>query len=283
MPWKITSDPHEHAAAVLPLLRSDPQRHTLALTVLESLQDGHAYSAESPLFAHWTDSRGTVCGAAVHTPPHELLLSTAPAHSIAPLAEALYEAGHAVGGIHAARSAAETFARRHAELTGAAWRTFARHRLYRLRTLLPPEPAPTGRARLATGADRALLREWLDAFRRTTGQINADLERDVDRGLRRGAYVLWEDPRSGTAGPVSMAGRTEPAFGTVRIGPLFTPAEHRRRGYGAAVVAAASSMALADGAQGVVLFADLDNPTSNHIYQRLGYAPVEDRLIVHFA
>jgi predicted GNAT family acetyltransferase len=32
----------------------------------------------------------------------------------------------------------------------------------------------------------------------------------------------------------------------------------------------------------VVLFTDLANPTSNALYQRLGYRPVEDRAVVEF-
>jgi predicted GNAT family acetyltransferase len=31
-----------------------------------------------------------------------------------------------------------------------------------------------------------------------------------------------------------------------------------------------------------VLFADLDNPTSNHIYQQIGYQPVADVAIYTF-
>jgi predicted GNAT family acetyltransferase len=40
--------------------------------------------------------------------------------------------------------------------------------------------------------------------------------------------------------------------------------------------------ALDGGATAVVLFTNLANPTSNSIYQRLGYRPVEDRLVVGF-
>jgi predicted GNAT family acetyltransferase len=32
----------------------------------------------------------------------------------------------------------------------------------------------------------------------------------------------------------------------------------------------------------VVLFADLGNPTSNALYQRLGFRPIEDRTVVAF-
>jgi predicted GNAT family acetyltransferase len=79
-----------------------------------------------------------------------------------------------------------------------------------------------------------------------------------------------------------MAGAQRPAAGVVRVGPVYTPPEHRGRGYGAAVTAAVSQAALDAGAAGVVLFTDLANPTSNALYERLGYRPVEDRVVLSF-
>jgi predicted GNAT family acetyltransferase len=67
--------------------------------------------------------------------------------------------------------------------------------------------------------------------------------------------------------------------GSARVGPVYTPPEHRGRGYGSAVTAAATRSILAEGAV-PVLFTDLANPTSNKIYRALGYRPVEERLIV---
>ncbi|NUU20167.1 MAG: GNAT family N-acetyltransferase, partial [Streptomycetaceae bacterium] len=70
--------------------------------------------------------------------------------------------------------------------------------------------------------------------------------------------------------------------GVARIGPVYTPPEHRGRGYGSAATAARAAAALADGADEVVLFTDVANPTSNSIYRKLGYTPVEDRVLLGF-
>jgi predicted GNAT family acetyltransferase len=43
-----------------------------------------------------------------------------------------------------------------------------------------------------------------------------------------------------------------------------------------------SQAALDAGAKHVVLFTDLANPTSNALYPRLGYRPVEDRIVLSF-
>jgi RimJ/RimL family protein N-acetyltransferase len=65
--------------------------------------------------------------------------------------------------------------------------------------------------------------------------------------------------------------------------PARPPPDLRGRGFGAAATATITQAALDDGAEGVVLFTDLDNPTSNTLYQRLGYRPVSDWAVLRFA
>jgi predicted GNAT family acetyltransferase len=64
--------------------------------------------------------------------------------------------------------------------------------------------------------------------------------------------------------------------GQIQVDIVYTPAHLRGRGYAGAVTAEVSRAALAEGAQDVVLFADLSNPTSNALYQRLGYRALTD-------
>lgn len=56
----------------------------------------------------------------------------------------------------------------------------------------------------------------------------------------------------------------------------------RGHGYGSAVTAAAADLALRRGVTDVVLFADLANPTSNAIYQRIGFEAVGDSVRIDF-
>lgn len=76
--------------------------------------------------------------------------------------------------------------------------------------------------------------------------------------------------------------RRDPVAGVSRIRPVFTPADRRRHGYGSAVTAAAARSALDSGVDDVVLFTDLANPTSNAIYQRIGFKPVADAVRIEF-
>jgi predicted GNAT family acetyltransferase len=90
---------------------------------------------------------------------------------------------------------------------------------------------------------------------------------------------LWQDEAGAT---VSLAARRAAAAGVARVAPVYTLHEHRRRGYGTAITAACTADALDRGAQRVVLFTDLANPTSNAIYRRIGYRPIGARREVVF-
>ena len=62
----------------------------------------------------------------------------------------------------------------------------------------------------------------------------------------------------------------------IRIGPVYTPPALRGRGYASACVARLSQDKLDEGRTFCFLYTDLSNPTSNHIYQEIGYEPVCD-------
>jgi predicted GNAT family acetyltransferase len=145
--------------------------------------------------------------------------------------------------------------------------------------LLPPDPPPPGRARIAAPADSGLLLGWLEAFRREADPSAGPVEeRLVADRLSYGGFTLWETG----GGPVSLAGVTRAVAGQARIGPVYTPPERRGQGFGGAVTAAVSQAARNAGVAEVLLYTDLANPTSNALYQRLGYEPVSDSVQLLF-
>jgi predicted GNAT family acetyltransferase len=223
-----------------------------------------------------------VGAACLQTPPYALLLTGGPPEAVEELADTLARAGWPLPGVNGGEAAATRFAARWEQRTGAAASVFQRHRLYRLGELVPPSPAPDGRARAATPGDRDLLTGWFLAFESEIGALterdSARMARDVDERIGSGRLTLWE---AGGA-PVSVAAVTEQIAGMTRVGPVYTPPGLRRRGYAGGVTAAVTQAALDAGSQEVLLFTDLANPTSNGIYQRLGYEPVEDSVLLSF-
>ena len=95
----------------------------------------------------------------------------------------------------------------------------------------------------------------------------ADVAARIDAGL----LGCWSV--DGVA--VHLTGTSAPADGVVRVGPVYTPGEQRGRGYASATVAAVAEAAQRDGHQ-VCLFTDQANPTSNKIYEAIGFRPVVD-------
>ncbi|MGW3432132.1 GNAT family N-acetyltransferase [Streptomyces melanosporofaciens] len=280
MAWTVTYDLDEFRAAAGDFLGARPARHTTLLTVVSSLVAGGSgrYGEQPPVYGWWA-GEGSVEGAFLCTPPYPPLLSPLPGEAARALARTLAGDGEQkINGVNAGRETAETFATAWTELTGARSDVEQSHRLYRLATLTPPDPAPPGRPRTATAADRDLLLTWFEGFARETDALRGDVAALVDDKLSHDGITLWElDGR-----PVACAGISRTVAGMARVSLVYTPPELRGRGYAGAATAAVSRAARAAGVREILLFTDLGNPTSNALYQRLGYRPLEDHLVLSF-
>ncbi|MFF2846916.1 GNAT family N-acetyltransferase [Streptomyces sp. NPDC058001] len=283
--WHLTHDLDRFLDRAGPHLRSTPAPHTVLLSVTDALRRSglQAYGDEPPVFGTLVGEGGTVTGAWVRTPPRRLLLGTVPEDAVESLAATLADdqATAGLSGVTGRRPTVDAFAtawhtRTHTRTrtsTGAHPTPLRAERLYRLDTLTPPDPAPPGTPRPAIEADRDLLRRWHVAFARDIGERNLmDSDTWVDSRLMYAGLTLWEV--DGT--PVALAGVTRRIAGQVRVAPVYTPPDQRRRGYAAAVTAEVSRAARDGGADEVLLFTDLGNPTSNSVYQRIGYRPMGD-------
>ena len=281
MRWVLTDDVDQFRASAGEFLRSQAAANTILLTAIEAIgaRGPHAYGDDQPLFGWGADPAGTVGAAFLHTPPYPVVLTEMPATAVTDLAGALAGHGRAVSGVNAAEPSARLFAAAWQAATGQPASDGRRSRLYRLTTLTPPDPPPPGEPRMATEADRALVTDWFAAFGAEAGDSEVSPEAAADDRLSYHGLTLWE-----VAGqPVALAGLTRMVAGQVRVGPVYTPPEMRGRGYGGAVTATVSQAGRAAGAAEVVLFTDLANATSNALYQRLGYRPVADRIVLTFA
>lgn len=82
--------------------------------------------------------------------------------------------------------------------------------------------------------------------------------------------------------PVSMAGYTREMQTAIGVAFVYTPPYERGKGYATSIVAQISQLALDKGFIKCVLYTDLANPTSNSIYQKIGYMPICDSLQLKF-
>ncbi|GGV19931.1 N-acetyltransferase [Streptomyces filipinensis] len=278
--WHLTQDVDDFLARAGTFLRSRPALHTMPLTVTEKLRTNPP-AAETPLFGRLEHAGEVHATFYQRTPTGPLSPTPLTREQADTLATRLAHLGHRVRGVSADHDTATAFADAWQRHTGATPTPGTRIRLYRLDTLTPPEPAPQGRARTAGPQDHDQLVRWCGEFVDTVGEVPA-----VDAASWAGSrfadrhFTFWQTPQ-GT--PVSMAAATSMIAGMVRVDPVYTPAHLRGRGYAGAVTAEVSRAALAAGAKDVVLFADPANPTSNALYQRIGYVPVAAWTVYDFS
>jgi GNAT superfamily N-acetyltransferase len=277
MGWNITGDLESYVAGAGEFLRANPAENTVPLGLIETLRArGEDALGPGSMFGWWQSGTDGVRGAFLRTGSDPLLLSAMPEEAAAELAAALADRALPAinGGVPAARAFAAEWERR----TGTAAQVRMRQRLYRLEKLEMPAVLPPGYARVGVTDDHDLVRAWFTAFEyEALGPTEVSPALIEDR-IGYGGVTLWE--LDGL--PVSMACRTRIVSAMTRIGPVYTPPEHRCRGYGAAVTAVLTASALEDGATEVVLYADLANPTSNRVYLRIGYRAISDRLVLGF-
>ncbi|GAA2152338.1 GNAT family N-acetyltransferase [Nocardioides koreensis] len=283
----ITEDPARFLALADEHLAADPVLTTVVSTVthraLTQVERGLPAPAHPRWWAVVRDGSGKVAGVAMRTAPfapYPLFVLPMADEAAVALARALHARGELVGGANGALPATRVVADEAARLQGVAASVWEHTRLFELGELVEPAPVD-GRLRQATADDTDVCLAWFQAFAadaaeqagRTEGEGHEEYftRDDMVERIDAGRVWLWE-----VAGaPVHLTGFNPPSFGVVRVGPVYTPKEQRGRGYASAAVAAVSRRLLDEGAR-VCLFTDQANPTSNRIYQALGYRPVVD-------
>ena len=280
---ELTDDPAAFLRDAEAHLAADPVVTTVIATVTARLARGGEGDAPHRWWAITRDDRGAVTGVAMRTAPfapYPVYVLPMPDDAALALARLLHERGEAVGGVNGALPAARVIAEETARLSGGAAEVHEHLRLFELGELVVP-PAPPGRLRVAARADLELCQAWFAAFgvaaAEQAGRTDphamevlsaAEMGGRIDDGI----IWLWEDA---DGVPVHLTAANLPANGVNRIGPVYTPVEHRGRGYASRAVAEVSRQLLDRGLR-CCLFTDQANPTSNKIYEAIGYRPVVD-------
>lgn len=271
-------------AAVEPFLVQREAEENLMLGICADLVHGVTFGQEQPYCA-LVESDGAVVAAVMRTPPHNVLLShTAVPETLPLFVDDLHAEYGSLPGAGGPVDLSAAFSTLWQARTGQPYRLAMAQRIYRLERVTPPTGVP-GRLRPATADDRELLVEWFAGFNRDTGGASgADAVSRAEAVVARylgaaggRALYLWVD-----GVPVSVAGYAGLTPHGVRVGAVYTPPDKRRRGYAGACVAAVSQLLLDGGRRFCFLYTDLANPTSNHIYQEIGYRPVCDVSLYHF-
>ncbi len=277
-------DPQAFLDRASSFLATQEAANNLILGVSADLA-GNPRDDEAPPFFATAEDDGMVVAACLRTPPHPLSLALAVPEvqdsALAALVDIILLQFPDLPAISGPSTVVEPCARLIAERTGRVMQIKLAMRIYQLIEVQAPHEVPGALCR-ATESDIELIATWLGEFdHEALGAPDvtphlAAAQRWV-RAPNRGIY-LWEDAGQ----TVSMAGYSGPTIHGIRINSVYTPPGLRGRGYASACVAALSQLQLDNGRRFCFLFTDLRNPTSNKIYQRIGYTPVCDATEIAF-
>ena len=268
---------YDEAAAFLATVGEDlysrASVNNLMLGICERLvKDPQAY--DDPLFIAVRDQPGDLLLAAVMTPPHNLILAEGVDFQLGliPFINYLWENKIHIPGVLGPVQSAEAFFKRWKNVAGLEGEVEMYQRIYELRHVHLPK-LPSGHFRVARLEDAQRITEWVQAF--NVEALGKDQPPKLDwaeKVIREGRVFLWEDGGQ----PVAMAMPCRPLQHSITVSAVYTPPEHRQQGYATALVARLSQHLLDMGNEFINLFTDLENPTSNSIYQKIGYHPVID-------
>jgi RimJ/RimL family protein N-acetyltransferase len=275
--FQCTHDPVEAKTWFAGLIASEPVLMSVVASVADSLiADPQRW--ENPRWWVGRDASGAVAAAFMHTPPFPLHVAVAAPGEARDLAARLAAEGNALPGIGGRREPAEAFRDEWVTRTGARATTEMDVGAFDL----PQRPRPPfdvrGQYRLAEPAELPLVDAWAQDFSDAIGHPGGGRAPSLRAALDAGRVGFWVDGRR----PVSMAHASPASGGVTRISGVWTPPALRGRGYASGVVAALSNERM-DAGERCMLFTDLANPTSNKIYQAMGYRRVGDNVTIAFS
>ncbi len=265
------------------LLRAgDPFRTNLMGSVATSVTTGNSTYLE---YYWWIveDESGEVVGMAMRTAPHGMVLSPMPNHVAAELAREVWIHDDNFPSVAGPTSVVAAFVNEYKKTNSAGSKRErkleGRQLLYALHELIshPVE----GRMVNAKEEDFDFILNWYEEFGRDAQLHMPNPAGSVQSALGRNSLRFWvvNGERVSMAGYAPIVETPSGAVG--RIGPVYTPPEHRRKGYAGGITAALSQELLDLGAK-VMLYTDAANATSNGVYQRIGFAQIDENEQVEF-
>lgn len=276
------STPQSFQQKAVPYLLQQEATHNLILGVVSRFADGFP---ENAYFAHVENDNGEVVAAAMLTPPNGAVLSAVTDKAAILLLVKDYAAVYdrlpsALGAVKGTKLFVELWYER----TGQPYYLRMQQGIYQLTKVIPVQNV-SGEYRVATVNERELLVDWVLAFaaealneninREEYGQV---IDRKLENNLTNCLRLWWDNGQ-----PVAMITSTRPTPNGVCVTWVYTPPNLRGWGYASALTAAISQELLDSGKKFCFLYTDMSNPTSNKIYQNIGYELVCHQHFYHFS
>ncbi len=283
MEFEFASDPVEFLDRTGPLL-ADEARHNLILGIVGSLIEDPDNYEDYRLMMVTSGGEALACG--LITPPYPPVVADCPNdEALTVFVDGLVGADLDVNGVIGNKPTVDRFVEVWTHRTGDSVELAMAQGVFALEAVRPARPT-RGVARLAGEKDLDRVFEWTNAFvdEAIPGEPRDDerLRQVLLKRLRREVPArvwVWEVDGS----PVAMSAHSGPTGSGVRINAVYTPPAQRANGYASALVAEQSQWLLDNGHDFCFLYTDLANPTSNRIYESLGYRRVAEAASYDFS
>lgn len=264
--------PAEFLQCVGELLYQAEAENNLLLGLTERLISNPKRSDDRRWLLSVEDGAEVVGAAWVSEPNRNLAISRIPTCHLKELSEYLVYTEVALTGCVGPETWPAQFAKLWQELTGQQVALKFNQRIYSCSKVIQHN-VPSGKLRAADASETDLILDWGHAFVKEVGvEIHPGvLEEAISLEISNGQLFIWYD-----GGPVTCATAFRETRNGMTVTRVYTPPELRRRGYATAAVAGVTQLSLDRGKQFCSLYTDLANPTSNSIYQKIGYQPVCD-------
>lgn len=228
-----------------------------------------------PFYAITEQQNGDIELAALMTPPNKLVLYATHDRIIEScklLIQAIQLNGLSVSNVIGLKLIAERFRKVWVEINRDDSVLSMILMIYKLTKVIKPD-MPGGRFRVAEEKDIAVLARWNEEFYSDAiKDARTVIKDDVVELVRKSDAYVWENDNE----IVSMAVRRRRTNHGYAIGPVYTPRQYRNRGFATACVGSLCQELLGSGKHFCTLFADVSNPASNRVYQKIGFSPVKE-------
>ncbi len=263
--------PEDLLRIIEPLLLANESENNLFLGLLIQYTH-HPEQQEDDHFWFSIEDTGEILLAGWRTPPFPFGI-WAPETGYEPalqcFVEFLKEKNKEVPGVVARKNVADTFSRMaHNEFKLETFFTMEQG-LYECREV-DESLLGSGSIRLASLGDLELLTDWVIAFYidvLNTKPLRSETREKLETEISAGMYYLYEIDGH----PVSTAANARPMKNGITVNMVYTPDHQRSNGYATACVAQLTQKLLKEGWKFTALYTDLNNPTSNSIYKKIGY------------
>lgn len=270
----------DFARVATPFLDNNEDKFSLFLGVLQGIKEG---KYENPYMAT-VEEDGELLALFQMTPPHPLNIIFVRKDRIEECIELsvneLIQQSISINSIISVKEWAYAFAQKWQEQTGQSFSILMDQGLYRLDQIEEGLEISPGTWRYATNEDALLIEKWYSLFEddtRLPKTAPVEIKNRVKAMLDANEVFLWENQGQ----IVSMMKKARPTANGVTVSLVFTPKEERKKGYARTMVAAGSEELLKE-FQFCVLYTDMLNPTSNKIYQEIGYQKLIDSVHLGF-